>query len=72
YAEKAAASDKADVIADIDAIGAETLGVPNSAIVGKVWDRMGVSVVKASECVEQLDKFLGLFGIESSETAVIK
>ena len=72
YAENAASSDKAGVVADIDAVGAETLGVPNSAIVGKVWDRMGVEIVKASECVEELDKFLGLFDIANSEAAVIK
>lgn len=57
---------------DIETITPEVLGIPSSEIVSKTWDRMNIRYASASESVEQLKTFLGLFGIENFEESIIK
>ena len=52
--------------------GAEKLGLPNAQVVAKVWKRLNINVVPASEHVEELKKFGELFGIKDVESALIK
>ena len=52
--------------------GAEALGIPNAQIVAKVWKRLNIKVVRASEHIEELKKFGGLFGIADTEATIIK
>ena len=65
-------ADKAELANIIDTVTAEELGVPSSAIVEKVWDRLNLNVKDASECVEQLNNFMKLFGVEDSSSALLK
>lgn len=52
-----------DLIACIDAAGAEVLGVPNAQLAAKSYARMGLSYRTASSCEKELTDFLSLFGI---------
>ncbi len=52
--------------------GAEKFGVPNAQIVGKVWDRLNINVVKASDYEERLQDFGKLFGIEDVSGTILK
>lgn len=72
YTSAVKADDTAALEADIDEIGAETLGVPNSKIVGKTWPRMNIRVVKGSEVVNAIEEFCGIFNIQNSADAVLK
>lgn len=59
-------NDQNSVIEAVDAIGAETLGVPNSNIISKTYTRLGIKYANASEVKEELKTFLSLFGIEET------
>ena len=52
--------------------GAETFGVPNAQIVGKVWDRLNINVQKASDYEDRLQDFGTMFGIEDVSSAILK
>ena len=55
----------------IDAAGgAEAMGVPAAQMIEKVWPRLNINVVKASEHKADLEKFAGLFGIEDISAAL--
>ncbi len=55
----------------IDAAGgAETMGVPAAQMIEKVWPRLNIHVVKASERKADLEKFASLFGIEDISAAL--
>lgn len=60
------------LVVDIDTITPEELGIPNSQIITKTWDRMNIRYVPANESIEQLQAFLQLFGIEKIENTIIK
>ncbi|MCF0110036.1 MAG: hypothetical protein HUJ57_08265 [Erysipelotrichaceae bacterium] len=60
------------VVADIEAVGAEKLGVPNAQIISKVYDRLGINIVPAADAEEALNKFVGMFGVESLENVILK
>ncbi len=72
YAGNVNTEDPAALTADLDAVGMETLGMPSSAIVSKVWDRMGVRIVRACEVEAELTEFLSLFDIGNVEAAILK
>ncbi len=60
-----------NLIALIDAAGAETLGVPNAQVVAKSYSKMGLNYRAASDCEQELTDFLSLFGITyDSEIAI--
>ena len=71
YEDSVNPNDTSALVADIESVGAENLGVPNAQIAGKVWNRMGVRIVRASGCVEELEKFLTLFDIQGVADAVL-
>ena len=52
--------------------GAEKFGVPNSKIVGQVWDRLNINVVRASDYEDRLQDFGKLFGIEDVSSTILK
>ena len=55
----------------IDAAGgAEAMGVPAAQMIEKVWPRLNINVVKASEHKADLEKLAGLFGIEDISAAL--
>lgn len=64
-------NDKEILAADIDEISPEELGVPNSAIVVKTWERMNISFQPAIDTEKQLTDFLKLFGIDDLTNVVI-
>jgi len=59
--------DTTQLKADIDSIGTETLGIPSSEIVTKVWKRMNIRIVSAASVQDQISSFLGLFGIDKTD-----
>lgn len=48
---------------DIEAAGAETLGVPSADLIVKCYERMGLDYRDAEECEDELRDFLSLFDI---------
>ena len=58
-----AASDGEKIQQDVEAIGAQTLGVPSGAIIARTWPRMNLNIVSASEVRPELEAFLNLFGV---------
>lgn len=72
YIEETAASDKSQLIADVDAVGAETFGIAQSAVVAKTWDTMNIRFAYAKDHKENLLNFLQVFGIESLDNLIIE
>lgn len=64
--------DKSELVASIDAIGAENLSVPSSAIVSKVWDRLNIHPTKASEVTSEVEEFVKLFDVTDVSNAIIE
>lgn len=56
----------------IDAVGAETLGVPNAQIVANGYLRMGLNYRTASDCEQELSDFLSLFGITYDSSIAVR
>jgi len=70
YAANVNADDPSSLVADINAIGADTFGVPSAEIIGKCWSRMNINVLDASECMDKVAVFLKLFGVEGIDSAI--
>jgi NitT/TauT family transport system substrate-binding protein len=70
YAANVNADDPSSLVADINAIGADTFGVPSAEIIGKCWSRMNINVLNASECMDKVADFLKLFGVEGIDSAI--
>lgn len=58
-----AEQDSSIVEADIETLGAQTLGVPGGAVIAKTWTRMNLNIVNAQEVQSELESFLTLFEI---------
>lgn len=50
--------------ADVDAFGAERLGVPSAKLAASTWQEQNIHYVSASQAQSDLEKFLNLFSIE--------
>lgn len=72
YAASVNESSMDSLKADVNAISAEELGVPNAEIVAKTWPRLNIRYQNANDVVEQLNSFLQLFDIPSVDNALIK
>lgn len=72
YCEEVSASDKSQLISDIDQSGSDKFGIASSAIVAKTWDKMNIRFAYAKENEENLSAFLKLFGIEDIENLILK
>lgn len=59
--------DTTQLKADIDSIGTETLGIPSSEIVTKVWKRMNIRIIAAGSVQDKITSFLSLFGIQKAD-----
>lgn len=56
-------ADEAKVEASVNEFSPEQLGVPNAKIAASTWKQQNIHYVPASECEEDLAKFLDIFGI---------
>ena len=70
YAAGVNTDDPSALIADINALGADTFGVPSAEIIGKCYSRMNINIKEASACKDEVASFLKLFGVESIDGAV--
>ncbi len=71
YASSVDTEDPSQLVADIDAIGAEQLGVASSAIIGQVYDRLNIHVVWASDHEEEIADFMKLFGLDTFDSSLL-
>lgn len=60
---QAAQADPTAVEADIETLGAQTLGVPGGAVIAEAWPRMNLKRVEAKSVKAELEAFLKLFEI---------
>lgn len=58
--------------ADIDAIGAQTLGVPSSDLIVSAWDTLNINVTPAKDHTAELTAFLKIFNIQYQEDNAVK
>ena len=72
YSENVNMDDTTQLVKDINNGGIELYGVPNAEIIGKCYDRINIDIKKASECVDDIAEFLGLFGVEDVSGAIYK
>ncbi|MCD7950185.1 MAG: hypothetical protein LUG12_08000 [Erysipelotrichaceae bacterium] len=63
--------DYADLEADLEEIGVDTLGLPSVEIVVKSIERQNVHYTEASECIDEITEFLKLYDIEFSEDMLV-
>lgn len=59
-------------VADVEAVGADVVGVPSSAIIKKAYPGLNIRFVWASDVKDQLETFLSTFGISDPDTYVIE
>lgn len=72
YSENVDMSDTTQLVEDINNGGIEVYGVPNAEIIGKCYDRINIDIKKASECVDDIAQFLGLFGVEDVSGTIVE
>jgi NitT/TauT family transport system substrate-binding protein len=72
YIQEVSDNDDTTALAEtIDSIGVETLSVPSSAIITKVWDRLNIHPTRASGIESEIEEFLKLFDVEEVSNAII-
>ena len=72
FVNETAVNDPDKIVELVDAIGADTLGVPSAAISKATWERQNIHYVEASECTDDLTTLLSLMNIEFSEEMLSK
>lgn len=54
----------------VEAVGADSLGVPNAQIAAKTWDAQNIRYVAGANAKDQIQQFLGLFQIDLPDTLI--
>lgn len=57
---------------DLNAVGTKTLGLPESVIVDKAFDRMNLDVVFAKDRKPEISKFMELFKLEVTDQMMVE
>ncbi|MCH4207573.1 MAG: hypothetical protein LKF79_07255 [Solobacterium sp.] len=60
-------TDSDTIIADVNEIGTDVLGVPSGEIVAKVWKRLNIKFTSASSCKDEINSFMNLFGVDNPD-----
>lgn len=55
---------------DVDALGADRLGMPNARLAASTWDAQNIRFEKADSCREEISSFLAVFGMELPEDII--
>lgn len=61
-----------DFIQDVDAVGAEKLGIPNGQIIVNAFEQLGLNIKSAKDVPSEIEAFLKLFKIESVDAFTLK
>lgn len=61
-------TDPNNVVEPITSVSAELIGVPSGDVVKAAWDRLNISVVKASDVKDSIEAFLELFKLNGLES----
>lgn len=64
--------DASAVVADVEKCNPEVFGLQKAGIVGKTYQDMGLKIVPAKDCEEEIKTFLDVFGIEGVDEAIVK
>ena len=65
-------SDEEAIVKAIDEVGAETMGLPNSKIAAKTFKAQNIALKDAKDVKEEMEAFLGLFGIKIPADFIIE
>ncbi len=60
------------LVADVNKIGADVLGIPSGELASKVWKNCNIHYKDASESMTDLENFLSIFSIKVTENSMIK
>ena len=65
-------SDEEAIVKAIDAVGADTMGLPNAQIAAKTFKAQNIALKDAKDVKAEIEAFLGLFGIEIPADFIIE
>lgn len=66
------AGDEEALVEAIDAVGVETLGLPNAQIAAKTWNAQGIRYTSGKDAKDSIESFLAIFNIQLPEGLIVE